>query len=474
MTVTTILKLPAQPLPAAAHTLEGVSVTIWFVGCLVATAAFYHLINRKSRAAWPEFRPIFIGNALLAFWYLFIVLDRWLHYSRTSVVYGYIFVLPIFEISRVASTIYHLWGTYVVIWRELEDRFPKRQQGYWWFAARFSIFIVGLVSTYYVALLIAQVGVWVQFLSLNTIADIATKRTGFEITMTAFFVVFGLITLAAACASLLWKAWRIDGRIRRNRIYLLLATSFLLIRSLFEFALAIRAWGPDSTRQSLQPIKDVGYGIITLIYLGLMYTTAYAVSSRFDRGGKEVRLVESDIRLAVLKRLQQETDEGRRKSRPFAEILDDIVNDLETILRDGPLSCGAEISSAHKYQVAQECIQSLRRDYGTLDPREVNNHGSRSASGGSSFFGWRNGSSRPRIPSAVSNQSQGSNNPLIRDRLGKASNSPMGSVAPHIQGGNPGSGTHAAASRPPSFMPSMNSAPSRWAPSVSEYTELGR
>jgi hypothetical protein len=146
-------------------------------------------------------------------WYFFAVLDRWLHYDQRAVSYGYIFVLPIFETSRVASSVYYLWGNYIVVWRELEDRFPRKTQGHWWFAAKFAIFIVGLVSTYYVILYIAQAGVWVEFLSLNTIADIATKRTGFEITMTAFFFIFGLITSAAASASLLWKARTIDGGI---------------------------------------------------------------------------------------------------------------------------------------------------------------------------------------------------------------------------------------------------------------------
>jgi hypothetical protein len=128
-----------------------------------------------------------------------------------AVVYGYIFVLPVVEIFRIASSVYYLWGTYIVIWKELEDRFPRRQQGYWWFAAKFAIFVVGLVSVYYSILYIAQAGVWVAFLSLNTIADIATKRTGFEIAMTAFFFLFGLITLTAASASLLWKARMLDG-----------------------------------------------------------------------------------------------------------------------------------------------------------------------------------------------------------------------------------------------------------------------
>jgi hypothetical protein len=156
-------------------------------------------------------------RAYLRSWYFLIVIDRWLHYRRASVVYGYIFVIPILELFRITSTVYYLWGTYAVIWKELQDRFPNRQRVYWWFAARFSIFVVGLVSTYYVGDNIALAITWVKFLSLNTIADVATKRTQFEISMTAFFSVFGVITLAAACASLLWKALGIDGRVRRVR-----------------------------------------------------------------------------------------------------------------------------------------------------------------------------------------------------------------------------------------------------------------
>jgi hypothetical protein len=118
-------------------------------------------------------------------------------------------------------------------------------------------------------------------------------------------------------------------------VYLLLATLVLLVRSIFEFALTIRAWSPNATRQSLQSTRDVGYGIITILYLGFMYATARVVSSGFDRGGKQARLVESDVRFAILRRLQQETEEGRRESPPFLTILDQVGNDLEAILRDG-------------------------------------------------------------------------------------------------------------------------------------------
>ncbi|KAI1737446.1 hypothetical protein F4680DRAFT_214603 [Xylaria scruposa] len=470
MTITTILKLSAQPLPAGSK-LEGTSVTIWLFGCLVATAAFDHLLFRRPRATWPEFKPLLFGTALLSFWYFLIVLDRWLHYGRARVVYGYIFVLPIIEILRIASTMYYLWGTYIVIWRELEVRFSDKQQGFWWFTARCAIFIVGLVSTYYVTLYIAQVGVWVQFLSLNTIADVATKRTGFEIAMTAFFFAFGLVTFAAACASLLWKARRLDGIIRRNRICLLLATLFLLIRSIFEFALTIRAWGPYSTRQSLQPIKDVGFGAITLIYLGLMYATAYTASSEHGQGSRDVRLEESDIRRAVLKRLEQDTDEGRLESPPFLNILDQIGSDLETIFREGPLSCNTGVSPLQKAQIARSYLQHLKKQYSTLNSREGNENGGRNTSNflSSVLNQWRNFASR-------SNQGSGpdrrrSANQFVPENSRRTSSQSMRQATapvipvPPVSNGGPGAGMHAAAS---SF---RHSTPSRWTAEVSEYTD---
>ncbi|RWA09621.1 hypothetical protein EKO27_g5483 [Xylaria grammica] len=371
------------------------------------------------------------------------------------------------EILRVVSALCYLWGTYRVVWREIEDWFPQSHQRYWWVTAVFAMSIVILASAYYVTLYITHVGVWISFQSLNTIADVATRRTEFEIGMTSFFFVFGLITVAAACVSLFWKAWMIDGEIRR--ICLLLATFTLLIRSIFEFSLTIRAWGPYSTRQSLQPVKDVGYGVISLIYLGFMYVTKRAISSGFDKGSKEVRLVESVIRLAVLQRLEQQTEDGRLESPPFARILDQIRGDLETILENDPQ---AEMSDIHKDRAAKRCLESLEEEYGHLDPREGIHNGSRNTPSLSSFFS-RGGLSPLRA--TVPNQRVGSGMRRPSDRsmgenLRRPSNQSMGRAAPSVRNGNLTTETHVAALRAPASILGAGSIPSRWA-SVSEYEE---
>ncbi|KAI0146246.1 hypothetical protein GGR57DRAFT_516893 [Xylariaceae sp. FL1272] len=465
-----ILGLPKQPLPKTGL-IPPVSLTIWFFLCLAFGVGFDLLLRKRKPTTWPEFKSVLIGTALLSFWYFVAVLDRWLHYDQRVVVYGYIFVLPIFEITRVASSVYYFWGMYIVIWQELEGRLERRQRGYWWFAAKFFIGMVGLVSTYYAILCIAEAGAWVEFRSLNTIADIATKRTGFEIAMTVFFSVFGLITFAAASASLLWKARRIDGGVPKNRVFLLLSALILLIRSMFELALTARAAGPDATRQSLMPVKDVGYGVITILYLGCMYITARVISSGFDRGGEQARLVESDVRLAVLKQLQQVTEGGRRSSPPFLEIIDHVSNDLDTLLRDGPLSANVSLSIAHKQQAAASCFQKLRVQYGSLDPREGRDYaGSRSASGISSFFGRRGDQSRPRLsPTNISLGAAAgdrrSSDPVTRGNLRRTSNQSIREPASrrHVSAGYP--------PRAPSTVPTMNSMPSRWAAQVNAYPE---
>jgi len=145
-------------------------------------------------------------------WYTATAADRWLHYDRNALPYGYILLVPVLEIIRVISTIWFLWGTYKVVWTELERRFEHpRAQGAWWLAAKIAIFLVGLVSFYYVVLNIATAVVWLEFLSLNIIADVATKRNDFELAMTAFFTVFGLLTVCATVATIFFRARQREG-----------------------------------------------------------------------------------------------------------------------------------------------------------------------------------------------------------------------------------------------------------------------
>jgi hypothetical protein len=153
--------------------------------------------------------------------YLFNSVDGWLHHTNNSVPFGYILIHPIAEIFGVISTLLLLWSTFRIMWDELVPRFPSiKQQRFWWFAAKFMIFIISLISIYYTALFLALASAWVRFMSLNTINDIATKRTGFEIAKGSFNFAFTSLVLAASSVTFWWKAKKYEGR--RHIVSLLL------------------------------------------------------------------------------------------------------------------------------------------------------------------------------------------------------------------------------------------------------------
>ena len=145
-----------------------------------------------------------------------MVIDRWCHWSKRSVVYGYIVVEPFFESTRISSSLLLLWVTYKVVWRELNSRFPPESKWprYWWLAGRLLIVVAGFFSLFYWMLYVSLAGAWLNFLSLNTIADIATQCTSFEISVTALYFAFSLLTVAAA-ATLFHRTKRRDGPIVR-------------------------------------------------------------------------------------------------------------------------------------------------------------------------------------------------------------------------------------------------------------------
>ena len=143
-------------------------------------------------------------------YYFLKTLDQWLHYNQQLVTYGYVFIIPITELLRVFASVLICWGQYTIVWKDLEERFDE-SQGKLWFSAKVAIFIVSLVSLFYVVLTFALVIMWAEFLSLNTIDDIATKRTNFEVAMAVAFTVFGLFTVGAATATICYKSKRADG-----------------------------------------------------------------------------------------------------------------------------------------------------------------------------------------------------------------------------------------------------------------------
>lgn len=185
-----------------------------------------------------------VANLANCSWFLFQAIDRWIHYDMLPVKFSYILVITIFEFFRVGSAVLFVWGTYEVVWRELQDRFREKHRGYWWFASKAAFFLVFLVSFYYAVLYLALSIVWLEFRSLNSIADIATKRTGFEISMAAFLTAFSLLTVAAAIATTRFKAKSVDGRF--VGVSLIVAPCFIDRADVFVYRIEITYWQPPS------------------------------------------------------------------------------------------------------------------------------------------------------------------------------------------------------------------------------------
>lgn len=139
-----------------------------------------------------------------------MMVDRWAHYERSRVVYGYIVLDPIAELARVISTILLLWGTWSVLWKEHKDKYLPKAQAAWWLSANAAIFLALLPSLFYVALHFALAILWLRFLNLNVIADVATKRNGFKIAMSVGYVLLAGVIFFGATNNFR-KALEVDG-----------------------------------------------------------------------------------------------------------------------------------------------------------------------------------------------------------------------------------------------------------------------
>jgi hypothetical protein len=127
-------------------------------------------------------------------------------------VYGYIIFLTVIESLKVFSAVIFAWGNYKIVWVEVEIWFDRKWQGYLWTAAKVGLFLVSLVSIFYTVLYVALAGVWLDFRSLNSIADIATKRTSFEVATAGLLAAFTGLAFGNAVWALVGKSVEVDGR----------------------------------------------------------------------------------------------------------------------------------------------------------------------------------------------------------------------------------------------------------------------
>jgi hypothetical protein len=140
------------------------------------------------------------------------------------------------------------------------------------------------------------------------------------------------------------------------------------------------------TRHDLVLTRDISYGLLTALYLIFMCTLAFRVTSDLDRGSKHAVQVDAYIRLCILRQLDHETNQGRGDSPHFQSVLQTVENRLDQIISDPPLAANTAMSEAQKKTLARQCIATLRRDYGKLDPKHGVNANQLSKTPMSSLF----------------------------------------------------------------------------------------
>ncbi|KAH8879093.1 hypothetical protein GQ53DRAFT_672824, partial [Thozetella sp. PMI_491] len=376
-----ILELPPQPLPVADQ-VGAIVLTIWACSITALMVVFLSLLREKhvqlffwgkDKSILGQFRDITIAAILMTIWFLGTVTDRWMHYSLRVVPFGYVLFIPIMEPLRVLATVVFLWTTYKLIWSELEQYFTTpRAQGWWWLTAKIFILGVMLVSFFYVILNIISRVVWLEFFSLNIISDVLSKRNNFLVSMVVFFSAFSFLNVVAATSTIIIQSYIKHREVEWARIYLWLATTVLLARSLIEMISVLQLQSTTSSQGPNQLQMDVSYGLLTSLYLLAMYFQARKINGQFDPGHQDVKSVNSDIRSAIIGTLRFDTNDGRLQARPFTQILDDAQADIDRFLTMGPLSSRTlAMKPENKRQAALECIRDMRRNFGDLRPRGV-------------------------------------------------------------------------------------------------------
>ena len=124
-----------------------------------------------------------------------------------------------------------------------------------------------------------------------------------------------------------------------------------------------------ATQQSdVQLPDDIVFGLLTSLYLALMYFQAYYVSHMLDAGSEEVDSIESDIRQHIVEQLEAITG---REVPLLRIILDRTHVELSTILQTGLLSSRSAMPIEEKRRVAEKYIKALRQSDGHRGERQA-------------------------------------------------------------------------------------------------------
>src|SRR3569833_1563528 len=141
----------------------------------------------------------------------------------------------------------------------------------------------------------------------------------------------------------------------------------LFVRSLVECVLAfLKHLAPDIHQSDVQLPYDIVYGLLTSLYLFFMYIQAIQVARKNDAGRVDVDNLESDVRNYIIEKLRIVPEQKHIAAPPFRKSLDQVKDEVQTILDRGPLSIGSTMAPDDKLQRAESYIRKLRRKHANL------------------------------------------------------------------------------------------------------------
>src|SRR3569833_3348308 len=166
----------------------------------------------------------------------------------------------------------------------------------------------------------------------------------------------------------------------------------LFVRSLVECVLAfLKHLAPDIHQSDVQLPFVFVFGLLLSLYLFFMYIQAIQVARKNDDGRVDVDNLESDVRNYIIEKLRIVTEQKHIAAPPFRKILDQVKDEVQTILDRGPLSIGSTMAPDDKLQRAESYFRKLRHKHTnkettttkphqpTNQPRKEQPHNRRSA-----------------------------------------------------------------------------------------------
>jgi len=327
---------------------------------LILIFSVYLFLHKDQSGRATEI--VYAGRVLFV-WYIFNIIDQFLHESQIKTAYGYIlFYFPI-AVSRFTADIFLLVGTQILISYQLAFQLRIKIR-VWRLAGIFVLLVLCTIALYYLFSLLAVEVLWLQMADPDIIRGVATRQNQFE---ASFFIIQFLVTLTMVTltAVVVW-IWHKGGSIPRHAYLSVGITSMLWIRSFAELIIVIRYHYLNvSSPENLYVSRDTIYGICTFCLL-LLVKFLLADPSSLDYNAVTKASLSAETRTHLLRIVNNTAVNGQQLS-DFQTVVHNSRNEVlsdETLtkLNALPQSVSTSLRMQH-----EKYLDQLVRNYGHLE-----------------------------------------------------------------------------------------------------------